>query len=251
MLRGNGSYRLGTSSAVGTCAVLVGVTGPVNLNPAISYAPDGEGRVITVGAATGQNPVTATVFDIFSLPTSVTFGSADADAFTNDPNTGRMTQYKFTVNGSSVIGNLTWNANGALNTLGITDPFNASNAQTCNYTYDDLARIQSANCGAVWNETFGFDAFGNISKTGISGATSFLPTYSLTTNRITSVGSQTYTYDANGNLTSTGTGTGTSAYTWDAEGKMLSDAPNGSTTVNVTYDALGRAVEQARGSSYT
>src|SRR2546425_3980066 len=32
---------------------------------------------------------------------------------------------------------------------------------------------------------------------------------------------------------------------------MLSDAPNGSTTVNVTYDALGRAVEQARGSSYT
>src|SRR3989442_1539845 len=110
----------------------------------------------------------------------------------------------------------------------------------------------------MWNETFsnsdggqGTGAFGNLTKTGISGATSFQPTYNTATNRITSVGSQNYTYDANGNMTSTGTGTGTSAYTWDAEGKMLSDAPNGSTTVNVTYDALGRVVEQARGSSYT
>src|SRR2546422_1739736 len=230
---------------------------PADFIPPITYAPEGEGRANTVSAATGQNPVTGTAYnDLTGQPTGVTSGSSDTDAFTYDPNTGRMTQYKFTVNGSSVIGNLTWNTNGTMGALGITDPFNASNAQTCNYGYDDLARIQSANCGAVWNETFGYDdasngAFGNLKKTGISGATSFLPTYSLTTNRITSVGSQTYTYDANGNLTSTGTGTGTSAYTWDAEGRMLSDAPNGSTTVNVTYDALGRAVEQARGSSYT
>jgi len=114
------------------------------------------------------------------------------------------------------------------------------------------ARIQSANCGSVWSQTFGFDPFGNITKTG---SIAFQPTYSTTTNRISTLpGFPTPpppAYDANGNLTSTGTGTGTSAYTWDAEGKMLSDAPNGSTTANVTYDALGRAVEQARGSSYT
>ncbi len=76
-------------------------------------------------------------------------------------------------------------------------------------------------------------------------------TYNAATNRINTLGSQAFSYDANGNLRSTGAGTGTSAYTWGAEGKMVSDAPNGLTTVNVTYDALGRAVEQARGTSYT
>ena len=76
-------------------------------------------------------------------------------------------------------------------------------------------------------------------------------TYNAATNRINTLGIQAFSYDANGNLTSTGAGTGTSASTWDAEGKLVSDAPNGLTRVNVTYDALGRAVEQARGTSYT
>src|SRR2546428_5723669 len=227
--------------------------------PALTYGnPDGEGRPYAFFEGTSTYRVTSAAYDLFGLPTGINFTSGDSDSFTNDPNTGRMTQCKLNVGSpvQSVIGNLTWNQNGSVGTLAITDPFNASNAQTCNYGYDDLARIASTNCGAIWNETFGYDdasngAFGNLKKTGISGATSFLPTYSLTTNRITSVGSQTYTYDANGNLTSTGTGTGTSAYAWDAEGKMLSDGPNGSTTVNVTYDALGRAVELANGSSYT
>jgi RHS repeat-associated protein len=197
-----------------------------------------------VSAATGQNPVTGTAYNhLTGQPTGVTFGSSDSDAFTYDSNTGRMTQYKFTVNGSSVIGNLTWNANGTVGTLGITDPFNASNAQTCNYGYDDLARIQSTNCGAVWSQTFSFDPFGNITKTG---SIAFQPTYSTTTNRISTLpGFPTPpppAYDANGNLTNDSVHT----YTWDAEGKVLAVD-----TTSVTYDALGRAVEQARGSSYT
>src|SRR3989449_966058 len=230
--------------------------------PALTYDnPDGEGRPYAFFEGTSTYRVTSAAYDLFGLPTGINFTSGDSDSFTNDPNTGRMTQYKLNVGSpvQSVIGNLTWNQNGSVGTLGITDPFNSLNQQTCAYGYEiDMPRISSANCGSIWNETFSYSdggqgtgAFGNLTKTGISGATSFQPTYNTATNRITSVGSQNYTYDANGNMTSTGTGTGTSAYTWDAEGKMLSDAPNGSTTVNVTYDALGRVVEQARRSSYT
>src|SRR3989449_4532879 len=230
--------------------------------PALTYDnPDGEGRPYAFFEGTSTYRVTSAAYDLFGLPAGINFTSGDSDSFTNDPNTGRMTQYKFNVGSpvQSVIGNFTWNQNGSVGTLGITDPFNSINQQTCTYGYEiDMPRISSANCGSIWNETFSYSdggqgtgAFGNLTKTGISGATSFQPTYNTATNRITSVGSQNYTYDANGNLTTTGTGTGTSAYTWDAEGKMLSDAPNGSTTVNVTYDALGRAVEQARRSSYT
>lgn len=236
--------------------------GSTLLLPTFTYAPEGEGRVDTVSASTGQNPVTDTAYgDLWGQPTGVTFGSGDTDAFTYDSSTGRMTQYKFNIGSpvQSVVGNLTWNANASLKTLGITDPFNSLNTQTCNYTYDDMARIKSANCGTIWNETFAFDVFGNIGKTGISGATDFCPSanglppacYDTATNHITTVGSQTFAYDSNGNLTSTGTGTGTSAYTWDAEGHMKTDSPSGLTSVTLTYDALGRMVEQARGTSYT
>jgi hypothetical protein len=41
-------------------------------------------------------------------------------------------------------------------------PSAAANTQTCNYTYDDLTRIKTANCGTPWNQTFSFDPFGNI-----------------------------------------------------------------------------------------
>ncbi len=199
--------------------------------PTFTYTPDAEGRINTISASSGQNPVTTTSYNGFGEPTGVTFGSGDADAFSYDPNTGRMTQYKYTVNSSSAVGNLTWNANGSLKTLSITDPFNSSNAQTCNYGYDDLGRVASANCGSIWSQTFNFDAFGNITK---SGTIAFQPTYSSATNRFATLPGLTPTYDANGNLTHDGYHT----YSWDAEGRPVSID-----TVTVIYDALGRWVE--------
>jgi RHS repeat-associated protein len=152
-----------------------------------------------------------------------------------------MTQYKYNVGSQSVTGNLTWNANGSLATLGITDQLNAANSQTCNFSHDDLARITGmtgASCTA-WTQTFGLDPFGNITK---SGSISFQPTYSASTNRFLTIPGGTPTYDANGNLTYDLS----HSYTWDAEGTALSID-----TVNLTYDALGRMVEQNRSGSYT
>ncbi len=97
----------------------------------------------------------------------------------------------------------------------------------------------------------GTGALGNIWKNATSGATNFQPGIDASTNRIGGLGTQTWAYDSNGNLTSTGTGIGSASYTWDADGRMLTDSQNGYTTVNLTYDFLGRMVEQARGSSYT
>jgi hypothetical protein len=54
----------------------------------------------------------------------------------------------------------------------ITDTLNSADNQTCTYSYDDLVRITSANCGTAWSQTFGFDPFGNLSK---SGSAQFLP----------------------------------------------------------------------------
>lgn len=182
----------------------------------------------------------------------MSLGSGDSDAFQYDSNTLRQTQYQFNVGSQSVVGKLGWNANWSLGSLDITDPFSASNTQNCSFTADDLSRISTANCGAIWGQSFGYDAFGNISKQVLSGSagTSFLPTYQASpsiTNRIASLpGGVTPTYDANGNSLNDSFNT----YTWDADNNSVSVA-SGSGTVSLTYDAFDRMVEQARGTSYT
>jgi len=154
----------------------------------------------------GTNPVTGVTYSTSSTTnplgalTGVTFGSADSDAFIYDPNTGRMKTYAFTVNGNADTGTLNWNANGTLQQLAIVDNIpNTKDSQTCNYTYDDLARIggQDANgyrvdCGSSWQQLFTYDSFGNITKTGTS---SFVPIYSATQNQFTSIPGANLQYD--------------------------------------------------------
>ena len=207
--------------------------------PTMTYGVDSEGRISSASASSGQNPLLSTTYNVASLPTQVNLGSSDSDTYTFDPNSYRMTQYKFNVNGQSVIGNLTWNPIGTLASLVITDPFNGANAQSCSYKHDDLSRIASANCGTPWAQTFSYDPFGNLSK---SGTSSFQPTYSYLTNHMTQIGSSTPTYDSNGNVTNDFLHT----YVWDANGRPVTVD-----NVGITYDALGRMVEQNRNGSYT
>jgi RHS repeat-associated protein len=151
-----------------------------------------------------------------------------------------MTQYKANVGSSSMTGTPTWNANWTLGTLGIVDGLNSKDTQSCSYAYDSLARLTSAGCGStIWSQSFSYDAFGNITKTG---SQSFGPTYSETTNRYTAIGSVTPTYDSNGNVTYDGFYN----YTWDGEGNLATLSGNAE-----TYDALDRRVEQYNGSAYT
>ncbi|MDP9266938.1 MAG: hypothetical protein M3P27_01255 [Acidobacteriota bacterium] len=206
----------------------------------VNYGVDPEGRPNTVGAASGQSPVTATTYNVASLATQLTLGSLDSDTFTYDPNSFRVTQYAFNVNGQTVTGTLTWNANRTLASLNITDPFDAANTQNCTYGRDDLARSISANCGAAWSQTFAFDVFGNVSK---AGSASFQPTYSTSnTNRISSLPGFTPTYDANGNIQTDSFHT----YAWNADG-----GPTSVDSVGLTYDAFGRVVEQNRSGTFT
>jgi RHS repeat-associated protein len=223
--------------------------------PSMTYGLDSEGRPATVTAGSGQNPVTATSYTIPStctgtagqpspsgLPTQVTYGSGDSDTFCYDPNTGRMLSYAYNVNGSNLTGTLTWNANGTLQKLVISDPFNSANNQTCNYTYDPIARLSSANCGTDWSQTFTYDAFGNLKK---SGSLSFQPNYAdpsgNTTNRYYS-GLTGLSYDNDGRLKNDSFDT----YNWDAFGDAITVGGIGE-----TYDAFGRLVESNNAGTYT
>src|SRR5205085_1723600 len=209
--------------------------------PAIMFGVDNMGRVSTVTATSGQNPVTAINYNLGAFTSSVTFGSGDSDTFYADSQTGRQTKYVFNVNGATNTGQTNWNANGSLGSFQITDNISStSDTQTCNYTHDDLSRIASVNCvnGATnkWGQNFTYDRFGNITKTVPGGATgiSFLPTYDTSKNWLTALPGITPATDANGRLTYDGT----HSYTWDAESKMTAVD-----TTTMTYDALGRMVD--------
>jgi RHS repeat-associated protein len=220
--------------------------------PTITYSTDGEGRSSTVSASSGQNPITAITFNAAGQATALTLGSSDTDSFTFDPRTGRLSTYQFNMGTTPLVdkGVLTWNANGSLQGLVITDAINSTNAQTCSYTHDDLGRVSSANCGcSLWSQTFSYDPFGNITKAIANGCTamSFQPTYDYTnnTNRITST---PFTYgNNNGNMAADNNHT----YAWDTENKLTGIDSGGSSGICIVYDALGRAVEQAKGSACT
>jgi len=117
----------------------------------------------------------------------------------------------------------------------ITDAFNSGDNQTCNYSHDDMSRIASANCGSAASQTFSYDAFGNISKSG--SPYSFQPTYSSSTNRFATLPGATPTYDADGNVTYDGSHN----YTWNVYGDSVS-----LDTVGLTYDALDRRVARSK-----
>jgi RHS repeat-associated protein len=182
--------------------------------------------------------------------TGITFGSAvsgnDSDSFTYDPNTGRAGSYTFSVNTKTDVDTLTWNANGTLGKLVIADALNSSDGQTCTYTYDDLARVSGTSCSSApaWSQTFTYDAFGNISK---SGTSSFLPSYTFgsgaNTNQFFSIPGISVSYDKNGNLLTDNL----NSYTWDPNWGN----PATINSATLIYDGLGRMVEQQTGSSYT
>ncbi len=210
--------------------------------PTWTYNPEGEGRVTTVSDSTPQTLVSPTSYNLYGLPTGMTFGSTDYDTFQYDAATGRMTQFAAVVHSSSMTATPTWNANGSLQQLAITDGFNANNTQTCTYQHDDLARIAAVNCPGKWSQsfTYGSNGFGNVNWTG--SPSQFTQTYDPASNHFNSFGS----YNANGYLT----GDITHNYTWDADGELY-QIVSGTLTTTMTYDALGRRVEQAVGGAYT
>jgi RHS repeat-associated protein len=205
-----------------------------------TYGVDGEGRASTAIQGT-TTIINGTTFDASSHPLTVNiYTLGDNDTYTYDPATGRMKSYAFSVNGVSDTGRLTWNSNGALQQLAIVDGFNSGGTQTCNFGYDDAARLTTDNCGSIWSQTFNYDQYDNLTK---SGSITWNPGYNSANNRYLSIGA---TYDPDGHLTYDSF----NSYTWDVYGKMFSQRSGngpvvcGMSGICMTYDANGRAVER-------
>jgi YD repeat-containing protein len=179
-------------------------------------------------------------YDAGGNPLTIAYANGDSDTYLWDAPSQNMTQYQFTLNGVNDKGVLTWNPNGTLKTLAITDSIAGSgDTHTCNTGHDDLVRITSWNCGAFYTESYAFspDYAGNVTK---SGSQPFAPGYTPANNRMLAP----YTYDGNGSLLHDAT-LGQD-YTYDSTGAMLSYAGN-----QIFNDPLGSPVEKVVGSTHT
>jgi YD repeat-containing protein len=125
------------------------------------------------------------------------------------------------------------------------------------YTYDNLYRLLRADYlsddGAIDGSYFAYtyDAVGNrLSEVECWGGTSCTPittTYGYdAANRLTSVGTQAYTWDDNGNLLADGVFT----YTYDAANRLIT-ATTGVTTTGFAYNGLGDRTHQSIGGVVT
>jgi len=230
------------------------------VNPSLytgEYLLDGEGRWKEFEPAS-TFLITGVTYNAASRPTAIYLYGTDNDSYTYDPNTGRMTNWGFTVNSVSETAIVNWNPNWSLEKLAIVDGFNSGGTQTCSFNsslvtgtgYDDLGRLVGSSCGtggSLWNQADSYDQYDNLTKSS-TGFVSWNPTYSPTTNHYACSGCTT---DADGNVTNDGT----TAYTWNEFSKLKSidiSGPNCGTSGDCNvYDALGRIVEVDSGSTKT
>ncbi len=220
--------------ANGAIATLGGVPGIPNW----AFGVDSMGRFQTLSETSNCNGtcnhLVSDTYYALGRTTRISYGSGDYDAFVYSSTTGRQSSYTLHQNTSTIQDVLTWFPTGQLSKQAFTDTVTPANAQTCTYTYDSLNRLSSDNCGSVWSQTFAYDQFGNIAK---SGSVTFSATYN-NKNEIATLGSNVPTYDASGNLLTINTGV-LHTYTWDAENRVASI--DGKT---LTYDAFDRVVEE-------
>lgn len=122
--------------------------------------------------------------------------------------------------------------------------------QSHSYTNDMIDRLLTANQTAPGNFAYGYDKLDNPTTwTTPSGTTN--PTFNAL-NQISTWGSNTYSFDANGNTLS---GDGTRTYKWDAENRLIEIDYVGSTAKSqFSYDGFGHRmvnVETASGGGTT
>jgi RHS repeat-associated protein len=113
--------------------------------------------------------------------------------------------------------------------------------QTITYTYDPLNRLTAADYDSGTYYHYTYDAVGNrTAQDSAINTVSTQHTYAYdNANRLTAVDNQAYTFDANGNLLSDGVYT----YTYDSANRLTGLSKDG-TAVTYGYNGLGDRLKQ-------
>ncbi|MFQ5656704.1 MAG: RHS repeat-associated core domain-containing protein [Candidatus Methylomirabilales bacterium] len=137
-------------------------------------------------------------------------------------------------------------------TLGRRTGLSFSNGVSTAYQYDAASRLTALThqlpTGLFQDLRFTYDGRGN--RTGVSGRAAgiLLPAAVIVSpanilNQYTSFGTQSLTYDEDGNLTGLTDSSGTTTFTWDPRGQLSAISGPG-LSASFAYDAFGRRVRK-------
>ena len=133
--------------------------------------------------------------------------------------------------GSSGVGSVAGNS-GQLMAMTATISGVAKNQS---YSYDTVGRLKSASGWGGWTQNYSYDRWGN--RTAVAGTNSQTVGIQTATNRISSVNSVNYMYDAAGELKSDGQ----HSYQYDGEGRIAK--VDLGATATYSYDTANRRVK--------
>ena len=174
-------------------------------------------------------------YNALGQPSTLTLGNGSVTTYIYQPNTFRLASLT-TVKDSTTLQSLNYAYDSGSNVTALTDAINGNQA----FTYDELDRLLTAT-GPYGALTYSYDQIGNMTSNSQVGSYAY-PTSgssSVRPHAVSTAGSNSYTYDANGNLTA---GAGRTI-SYDSEDRPTSITQSGTTTTFV-YDGSGGRVKK-------
>ncbi len=157
---------------------------------------------------------------------------------------------------TTVIQDLTYTYDNNGNITEIADDSETHTSKTTNYTYDDLNRLTAASTtlasfGSNYNQTYTYDAIGNITSKSDQGTYTYAGNGYTNPHAVTSIGTATSTYDNNGNLLAIKTNNATTTlYTWDYNNLLIrASSTTSGFRATSTYDSFGQRAKYVTGTS--
>ncbi len=230
-----------------------------------SYTHDAVGRLLTVtypdssvitytynGPFPDQVKEGSTVYaqyhnyNALGQPVSIGYSNGVNTYFTYETNTFRQKSLQ-TTKDSTTLQNLEYAYDDVGNVQSIADYLTTANSQT--FTYDELNRLLTGNSSAYGTIAYTYNQIGNMLSNSQVGTYSYPASGSASVHphAVTTAGSNSYTYDANGNML---TGAGRTFNSYDFENRPTSITSAGQTTTFV-YNGDGGRVKKQTGSNVT
>lgn len=155
----------------------------------INYSYDAAGNLVQV-----PGYVTYSNFNALGQASLITYANGVTTQYQYQTDNNRL--YSITTNSpiSGGLQNLSYNYDNRGNIITITDVMD--NTRTQNFTYDDLNRLTQAQSTSYNTLTYNYDQIGNMTYNSQMG--SYI--YGTKPHAVIQAGTNTYTYDANGNM---------------------------------------------------
>ncbi len=163
----------------------------------------------------------------------------------------RLTQKVTSLNGANVQ-NIAYVYDAVGNVKNITDSSTTDTNKNIAYAYDNLNRLTSYTVTSAVNgnnhsETYSYNAIGDLTSKSDIGTLTYAGTGYPDPDAVTAIGSTTYTYDNNGNLKTVGA---TLTNTWDYNNRLTQTVAGGN-TITYAYDQSGARIQYTAAGSTT